>query len=56
MCACMSAIAIVPESPIMLAVGLHTSQVEPQILGDIQHIAEVQTDGVKEHRCHADLI
>lgn len=40
----------------MLAVGLHVAQVEAQALGDVQHVAEVQADGVEEHRGHADLV
>lgn len=40
----------------MLAVGLHVSKVEPETLRDVQHVAEVQTYGVEQHRGHADLI
>lgn len=40
----------------MLAVGLNMAKVEAQALSDIQHIAEVQANGVEEHRGHADFI
>jgi len=46
----------VPEGPVVLAVGLHVAQVEAQALRDVQHVAEVQADGVEEHRGHADLV
>lgn len=47
---------LIPEGPVVLAVGLHVSKVEPQTLRDVQHVAEVQTYGVEQHRGHADLI
>lgn len=40
----------------MLAVWLDMAKIKTQTLGDIQHIAEVQTYGVEQHRGHADLI
>lgn len=40
----------------MLAVRLNMSEKEPKTLSDIQHITEVKTYRVKEHRGHADLI
>ena len=55
-CVCAHAFQVVPESPVVLTVGLHVSQVEAQALGDVQHVAEVQADGVEEHGGHGDLI
>lgn len=50
------ALSLIPEGPVVLAVGLHVSKVETETLGDVQHVAEVQTYGVEQHRGHADLI
>lgn len=33
----------------MLAVGLDVPQIEAEALGDVQHVAKVQTDGVEQH-------
>lgn len=40
----------------MLAVGLDMTEIETKTLGDVQHVAEVQTYGVEQHRRHADFI
>lgn len=40
----------------MLAVGLHVAKIETETLGDVEHVAEVQADGVEQHGCHADFI
>lgn len=40
----------------MLTVRLNMAKVETKTLGDVQHIAEVQTYGVEQHRGHADFI
>lgn len=40
----------------MLAVGLYMAKIETKTLSDVQHVAEVQTYGVKQHRGHADFI
>lgn len=40
----------------MLAVRLDMAEIETKTLGDIQHVAEVKTNGVEEHRGHADFI
>ena len=40
----------------MLAVGLDVAEIETQTLGDVEHVAEVQTYGVEQHRGHADFI
>lgn len=40
----------------MLTVGLDVAQVESETLCDVQHVAEVKTDGVEQHRRHADFI
>lgn len=47
---------VVPESPVMLAVGLNVAKIEAKTLGDVQDIAKVKTNGVEEHRGHADFI
>lgn len=40
----------------MLAVWLDMTKIKTQTLRDVQHIAEVQTYSVKQHRGHADFI
>lgn len=40
----------------MLAVGLDMAKIETETLGDVQHVAEVETYGVEQHRSHADFI
>lgn len=40
----------------MLAVGLDVAKKETKALGDIEHVAEVQTYGVEQDRGHADFI
>lgn len=40
----------------MLAVGLDMPKIETKTLGDVEHIAEVQTYGVEKYRSHADFI
>lgn len=40
----------------MLTVGLDMAKVETKTLGDVQHIAEVKTNGVEQHRGHTDFI
>lgn len=40
----------------MLAVWLDMAKIKTQTLGHIQHITEVQTYGVEQHRGHADFI
>lgn len=40
----------------MLAVGLNVAKIEAKTLGDVQHVAEVETNGVEEHGGHADFI
>ena len=53
---CIRALSLLPEGPVMLAVGLHVAKIETETLGDVEHIAEVQADGVEQHGCHADFI
>lgn len=53
---CIRALSLLPEGPVMLAVRLDMAKVETQTLGDIQHVAEVKTYGVEQHRGHADFI
>lgn len=48
--------SVLPECPVVLTVGLDVPQVEAQALGDVQHVAEVQADGVEEHGGHGDLV
>lgn len=40
----------------MLAVGLDMAKIETKTLGDVQHVAEVKTYGVKQYGGHADFI
>ncbi len=40
----------------MLTVGLDMAEIKTQTLGDVQHVAEVETYCVEQHRGHADLI
>ncbi len=40
----------------MLAVGLDMAKIKTKTLGDVQHVAEVETYGVEQHRGHADFI
>lgn len=53
---CIRASSLLPEGPVMLAVGLHVAKIETETLGDVEHVAEVQADGVEQHGCHADFI
>lgn len=49
-------ICIPPEGPVVLAVGLDMAKIETKALGDIQHVAEVETYGIEQHRGHGDFI
>lgn len=40
----------------MLTVRLDMAEIETKTLGDVQHVAEVKTYGVEQHRSHADFI
>lgn len=53
---CIRALSLLPEGPVMLAVGLDMPKIETKTLGDVQHVAEVETYGVEQHRGHADFI
>lgn len=53
---CIRALSLLPEGPVMLAVGLDMAKIETKTLGDVQHVAEVETYGVEQHRGHADFI
>lgn len=48
--------SFLPEGPVMLAVGLDMPKIETKTLGDVEHVAEVQTYGVEKYRSHADFI
>lgn len=49
-------LSLLPEGPVVLAVGLDKAEIETETLGDVQHVAEVQAYSVKQHGGHADLI
>lgn len=40
----------------MLTVGLDMAKIETKTLGHVQHVAEIETYSVEQHRRHADFI
>lgn len=49
-------LGLLPERPVMLAIGLDMAEIETKTLGNVQDIAEVQTYCVEQHRGHADFV
>lgn len=52
----MTAMASLPQGPVVATVGLNVAKVEAQGLRDLHKIAEVKADAVEQNRRHDNLI